>query len=270
MQSLGQIRSLLGEYGLSPRRSLGQNFLIDQNHLRGLIERAGVAPGDVVLEVGPGTGTLTEALLDAKAEVVAAELDRGLCAILRDRLGGHSGFTLVEGDCFGSKRRISSSLLEPLRGRRFKLVANLPYGCATPLLIALLLEVPACVGAWVTIQREVGERLLSGPGSRAYGPVGVARWAVAEGSIFAKVPRTCFWPAPEIESVMIELIRRPEPLSEDPAGLLAFSQRAFGTRRKQLGAVFGRATIWPEGVTGQMRIEELDPRSIDRLRCVVV
>src|SRR4051812_5019410 len=107
MQTLIQIRALLEERGLAPRKSLGQNFLIDQNLIRKLVDASGVGAGDLVLEVGPGTGTLTEELLERGCEVVACELDRGLAELLRERLGANPRFTLVEGDCLASKREIA-------------------------------------------------------------------------------------------------------------------------------------------------------------------
>src|SRR5690606_14845366 len=109
-----------------------------QNLVVKLVDEARVGPGELVLEVGPGTGTLTEELLARGCEVVACELDRGLAALLRDRLGANDRFTLVEGDCLGGKRHVSPAVVEALGGRPFVLVANLPYGAATPLMLALL------------------------------------------------------------------------------------------------------------------------------------
>jgi SAM-dependent methyltransferase len=161
-QTLAEIKDLLASRGLSPLKRFGQNFLIDQNLVRKLVDEAGVTPGELVLEVGPGTGTLTEELLGRGCEVIACELDRGLAALLRDRLGARERFALVEGDCLGGKRHVSPAVVGAIGGRPFVLVANLPYGAATPLMLALLTEHPGCRGMFVTIQREVGERLGAG------------------------------------------------------------------------------------------------------------
>lgn len=262
MQTLTEIRSLLDERGLSPRKALGQNFLIDHNLIRKLVDVSGVKAGDLVLEVGPGTGTLTEELLSRGCEVVACELDAGLASLLRERLGGHPEFgprfTLVEGDCLEHKRELSRAARDALGGRPFRLVANLPYGAATPLMLTLLVEHPECPGMYVTIQREVADRLMAGPGSRDFGQISVVAQAAARVWSIATLPRECFWPRPDVTSAMVGLERLETPMTGDLGGLAAFAQRAFGQRRKQLGAILGRDIPWPEGVSPTMRAEELD------------
>ncbi|MCC7389088.1 MAG: ribosomal RNA small subunit methyltransferase A [Phycisphaerales bacterium] len=258
-QSLAEIRDLLASRGLSPLKRFGQNFLIDQNLVRKLVDEAGVTPGELVLEVGPGTGTLTEELLGRGCGVIACELDRGLAALLRDRLGASERFTLVEGDCLGGKRHVSPEVVGAIGGRPFVLVANLPYGAATPLMLALLTEHPGCRGMFVTIQREVGERLGAGARTDAYGSISVVAQTLATVRTIARLPSECFWPRPDVASVMIGVERRPEHGIEDPAGFAAFCQRVFEKRRKQLGGVLGREIAWPEGVEPTMRAEELSP-----------
>lgn len=268
MQTLGQIRQLLDAHGLAPKKSLGQNFLIDHNLIRKLVDASGVSggasgvgPGNLVLEVGPGTGTLTEELLSRGCEVVACELDAGLAALNRERLGSHSEygprFTLIEGDCLENKRELSAAAVAALRGRPFTLVANLPYGAATPLMLTLLIDHPACAGLFVTIQREVADRLLAGPGSKDYGQIGVIAQALAQVRNIATLPRECFWPRPDVTSAMIGVTRRAEPLTSDGAGLAAFTQRIFAQRRKQLGGILGRDIPWPGGIEPTHRAEQL-------------
>jgi 16S rRNA (adenine1518-N6/adenine1519-N6)-dimethyltransferase len=257
MQSLGDIRRLLDERGLRPSKALGQNFLIDQNLVRKLADSAGVGGGDLVLEVGPGTGVLTEELLGRGCEVIACELDAGLCDLLRDRLGGETRFALIEGDCLAGKRRLSAQVVEAVGGRPFSLVANLPYGAATPLVLTLLVEHPMCGGLFVTIQREVAERLLAKPGTREYGSISVIARALARVERIATLPPSCFWPRPEVTSTMVALRRLAPPLTDDPAGFAEFCARAFAKRRKQLGAVFGRSLGWPMGIEPRQRAESL-------------
>lgn len=283
MQSLADIRAALEARGLRPRRSLGQNFLIDHNLVRKLVDHAGVAPGSLVLEVGPGTGVLTDALVERGAEVVAAELDRGLADLLRERFGPR--ITLVEGDCLDGPRALAPGVCDALGARAFVLVANLPYGCATPLIITLLVRHPACAGLHVTIQREVAERLTAGPGSKAYGALSVLARTLTDARTIAALPPECFWPRPEVTSAMVSLIRRaprPTPLSisngdpqpnADPVlnrsddvaraeSLEAWCARVFANRRKQLGSVLGRETPWPEGVRPTDRAESLSPGAL--------
>ncbi len=278
MQTLARIRELLESRGLAPRKALGQNFLIDQNLIRKLVDASGVVRGDVVLEVGPGTGALTEELLARGCEVVACELDRGLAALLRETLVEASGLggpaargrlILIEGDCLASKRGINPEIVAALAGRPFRLVANLPYGAATPLMLALLIGHPECGSMFVTIQREVADRLLAGPSTKEYGPIGIVAQALSRVERLATLPPECFWPRPEVTSAMVSLVRRPDPLTDDPGRLAAFCQHAFTQRRKQLGRVLGRETRWPPGVRAENRIEELPVAQVVALAAAV-
>lgn len=259
MQTLTQIRRLLEERGLSPRRALGQNFLVDHHLLRRLVEASGAGPGTLVLEVGPGTGTLTEELLARGARVVAVELDASLADLLRERLGAavESGaLTLIEGDAVEAGR-LNAQAAAALGDRRFRLVANLPYNAATPLMMTLLVRHPTCEGLWVTIQREVGDRLLASPGSKDYGPLAVLAQAMGRVRRLATLPPECFWPRPEVTSVMVAVERRERPLTEDPERLASFCRAAFAHRRKQLGSVLGGVMAFPPGFDVTRRAEEL-------------
>ncbi len=259
MQTLTQIREMLAARGLAPQKRFGQNFLIDHNLIARLVETSGVGPGDLVLEVGPGTGALTEALVERGCDVVAAEIDRGLSDLLRDRFGEKPNFRLVEGDCLAGKGEVAPGLVDAIGGRPFSLVANLPYGAATPLMMTLLVDHPACHGMWVTIQREVAERLAAGPGTKAYGPISVVAQALADVKVIANLPPECFWPRPEVTSAMVAVTRRAEPLTDDAAALSAIVQKAFGQRRKQLGSVLGREFPFPAGIEANDRAEKLTP-----------
>ena len=259
MQTLGEIRDILAEHGLHPKKALGQNFLHDQNQLRRLLVAAEVGEGDLVLEVGPGTGTLTESLLEAGCEVVACELDRDLAGVLHQRLGER--ITLVRADCLEDQRTLSGELDAALDGRPFKLVANLPYGAASPLM-SLLATRRDCRGQHVTIQREVADRLLAGPGSKAYGSLSIFVGAMATVKRVAVLPPGCFWPPPKVESAIISITPREEPLTEDPESFGRFLHSLFSRRRKQLGTIIGRDATFPEGVAATMRPEQLSVESL--------
>ena len=285
MQTLAEIKALLDERGLSPKKTLGQNFLTDHNLIRKLTDAAKLSPGDLVLEVGPGTGTLTEHLLEQGCVVVACELDDRLAELNRERLGPRypDTFTLVHADCLASKRALNPELLEALEtrlreqergadngggGGAFTLVANLPYACATPLLLALLTRHPECRSMHVTIQKEVAERLGATPANAsAYGSISVVAQALATVTPIATLPRECFWPRPDVTSAMISVVRDPDPIAgPDPSFWPVFAdcvQNLFQTRRKQLSSSLKRMGVslsdYPTGIEPTDRPETLHP-----------
>lgn len=270
MQTQTQIRTLLADRGLSPKKSLGQNFLVDGNLLNKLVDESGVGEGDLVLEVGPGTGTLTETLLERGCRVLACELDSGLSALLAETLGEKypDRFTLIEADCLDSKRAMSARVVDALDGQPFKLVANLPYGAATPLILVLLTQHPNCLGLYFTVQREVADRLLAGPASaaRAYGSVSVVVGALCEAKRLATLGPGCFWPQPEVNSAMVGLKRLDNPpAGTDPAWwprMADLCQSLFAGRRKQLGKAVKllapNGIDWPTGIDPKARVETLE------------
>lgn len=265
MQTLAEIKAMLAERGLRPRHALGQNFLIDQNLLRRLVESAQIKAGQLVLEVGPGTGTLTEALLEAGARVIACEMDRNLAALLRERipsLGYEARFRLIEGDCLETGKKVNRELISAIGEEPFVLVANLPYGAATPLMLSLLIDHPHCSRMAVTIQREVVDRLAAPHGSKDYGLLSIVAQALARIEPLAKLPPECFWPRPDVTSAMVLLERRSDPLTREPRRLAEFAHTLFSKRRKQLGSILGRDVPWPEGITADQRPEELSPEQV--------
>ena len=255
MQTITEIQSLLNARGLAPRRRLGQNFLHDHNQLRRLISAAAIQPDDLILEVGPGTGTLTEALLEAKAQVIACELDPGLGDLIAERF--EDRITLVRGDCLERGRRLASELAAHLAGRPFKLVANLPYQVASALMIELLMHHPHCRGQYVTIQREVGDRLVAVPGTKERGPLGIIASSFADVERIGIVPATCFWPQPKVVSAMVSLIPKETHQLEDREPYAKFITGLFAARRKQLGRILGRNRQMPAGIDPSWRPEVL-------------
>ena len=256
MQDLGTIKSLLAARGIHPKHRFGQNFLHDHNALRTLMAAAAVQPGETILEVGPGTGTLTECLLDAGARVVACELDRDMAAIVRDRLG--SRLALVEGDCLADKHHLNPDLLAALGSGSFRMVANLPYAAATPLMATLLERHPTCRGMIVTIQREVADRLLARPGTGEIGPLTITAQLRASVERVATLKPGCFWPAPDVTSAIVQLTRR-EPAPALPSSLQTLVETAFQQRRKQLRNTLGPDFPFPAGFDATRRPETLSP-----------
>jgi 16S rRNA (adenine1518-N6/adenine1519-N6)-dimethyltransferase len=265
MQTLTQIRALLERAGHAPKKSLGQNFLTDHNLIRKLLDAAELEPGETVLEIGPGTGTLTEGLLERGAHVIACELDSGLAQVLRETLGSEhpDRFTLIEGDCLANKRTMNTEVSALLGERPYKLVANLPYHAATPLMMTLMTKHPGCTGMFVTIQSEVVDRLSGAPGTKAFGSISVVAQHLGKVERIARLPPECFWPRPEVTSAMVAWRRDPS-VPVDPAWwvrLADITQTLFQSRRKQLAKpakqIAGTDIEWPEGINPTDRIEDL-------------
>lgn len=271
MQTLAEIKDLLESRGLRPKRSLGQNFLTDHNLILKLVRACGVDASSRVLEVGPGTGTLTEALLETGARVLSVELDDALAGLLQERLGERDNFTLLHGDCLRGKRSLHPGIIEWIGGTPFLLVANLPYGCATPLLSTLLMHHPQCNIMGVTIQKELGDRLLAQAGTRDYGPLSVIAQATCEVERLAHLPPACFWPRPQVDSSMLVLRRRAEPMA-DPVVLSAVCAALFQQRRKRIAGPL-RTLLGdrppPEGVDPAMRAEEVSIEAFCQLASAV-
>lgn len=236
--SAADIRRLASELDLRPTKTLGQNFVIDPNTIRRITAASGTGPEEHVLEVGPGLGSLTLGLLEAQADVVAIELDRGLAELLpltlRARGIEDERFALVHADAL----QVTELPQLPRAGEPTALVANLPYNVATPILLTMLERFPSLRSALVMVQSEVVDRLTAGPGSRTYGGPSVkAAWygrAVHAG----RISRQIFWPVPNVDSALVELVRHEQPLgtAEERERVFAVIDAAFAQRRKTLRA----------------------------------
>lgn len=255
------VRTLLDEWGVEPNRRFGQNFVVDPNTVRRIVELAGVEPGDPVVEIGPGTGSLTDALLRAGAAVTAVEIDHGLARLLRHRF---PELRLVEADALEVDW---STLLAA--APRWSLVANLPYNVAATIVVDVLERASAVDHMLVMVQKEVGDRLCATPGSRGAGVPSVAVALAGRAKVVASVPATVFIPRPHVESVLVEVHRDPPAVESGPIQILALARRAFGQRRKMLrrslAGVVTQETFDRAGVEPTARPEELDLASWDRL-----
>ena len=227
-----ETRALLESLGHRPRKPLGQNFLIDGNIVRKSLELAGLKAGDTVIEVGPGLGTLSKAMLDSGCDVHAVELD----ATLSEHLSGALAqaypdhFHLQEGDAVKHPRAGFSGAKHDL-----KVVANLPYAITSPWLEAML-ENPLPSDMVLMMQKEAADRITAQPGSKAYGAISIFIGAAYERAAVHKVSRVCFYPVPGVDSLLLHLRRRAEPiLFSSPAKELI--RQVFTQRRKQIGSL---------------------------------
>ncbi len=254
LTSPSAVRALLTELNFQPSRVLGQNFLIDGNILRILADAAELAPDDVVVEVGPGLGVLTEALLARAGRVIAIEKDTRLHAWLARRFAGEPRLDLRHADA------LRADWPALCAGGRTKLAANLPYSVGSRILMDCFMAAPGPARMVVTVQKEVADRLAAGPGSSDYGLLSVWAQLRYEVRLHKVIPRTCFLPAPEVTSAIVTLARRPmDPL---PAALAprftALVKQAFSQRRKQLGGLLKNpAACQAAGIAPTARPEEL-------------
>ena len=231
--TLPVVKELLEQAGTSPRRSLGQNFVVDPNTVRRIARLAGVGPGDRVVEIGAGLGSLTLALAETGAEVLAIETDPRLVPALQDVTASAADrVTVVHADA----RRLNwNQLLCGASEHHWHLVANLPYNIATSLVLTVLDEVPAVTRLLVMCQREAAERLAAAPGSGAYGAVSVRVAVHADADLAGAVPATVFYPRPDVESALVRISRRVPGMAPDlRAEIGRLVTAAFAHRRQML------------------------------------
>lgn len=249
------IRDLAQQLELRPTKSLGQNFLHDANTIRRIVRTADLRPDDVVLEVGPGLGSLTLGLLPAAARVLAVEIDPRLAAQLPVTVAARTPhladrLTVVEADAL----RLPELPGPPPTA----LVANLPYNVAVPVLLTLLELFPTLDRALILVQAEVAERLAAAPGSAAYGVPSVKAAWYGEVRRAGAVGRRVFWPEPNVDSGLVALVRRPPPPGDRRATFAAIDA-AFATRRKGLRAALARWAGSPAAAETRLRAAGIDP-----------
>ena len=240
--NLSATRHILKTFNLRASKRLGQNFLIDAEVVRKIIDAAEILPGEEVLEIGPGIGTLTQGLLEAGAKVTAVELDKKLPAVLEKTLAGYENFRLVQGD-------ILKVDLENLMPQNYKVVANLPYYITTQILLTLLEKKLPITKIVTMVQREVAERMTAAPCSKIYGAMSVAVQFRSEVKIAFDVAPSSFLPRPEVTSSVVVCDIKKSPVQvADENFFIKVVRASFGQRRKTLsnslvGAGFPREKI---------------------------
>lgn len=225
---------LVKKHGFKFTKSLGQNFLIDDNIVDKIVAGAGIGPGDKIIEVGPGIGTLTREMASRAQNLMAVEIDKNLIPILEDTLGDYDNVKIVNEDII--KADIRGLIDENLGGGPVKLVANLPYYITTPIIMRFLEENINVTDIVVMVQKEVAERMNAQPGGKDFGALSVAVQYYCDTEIVAKVPRHLFVPQPNVDSIVIALRVRPERKYKVDDEDLYFKvvKAAFGQRRKTL------------------------------------
>ena len=279
-QTQSYLRNLFAKHGFSPRRRLGQNFLIDLNIHDLIVDAAEVSSNDVILEVGSGTGALTSLMAARGAAVVAVDIDPAMAKLTAESVAGLPHVRVLHRDALANKNRLDPEVLDNVRaelaagsGKQLKLVANLPYNVATPLIVNLLVHPELCPALMVvTIQKELAERMCAQAATPAYGAVSVVLQGLADVSTVRSLPPTVFWPRPQVDSAVVAV--RPDAAKRAVVGDVAWFheivRRLFFHRRKYIRHVlaatwrdrWSKAEVdsWLEaqGLSGQLRAESLD------------
>lgn len=263
------LKSIMSAYGFRPAHRLGQNFLIDPQVLAGIVSEAGAGPEDLVLEIGPGLGTLTQQLAKSAGRVLGVELDQRAVEVLRSELLPLApNVELINADA--ARVDLRALLVDRLAsGARAKVAANLPYYITTPLVMRLLEEELPLSSIVVMVQKEVADRMVASPGGKDYGALSVAVQYHTEARVAFQVSRSAFLPPPEVDSAVVSLtVREKPPVEADRRHFFAVVKAAFGQRRKTLtnalGAGLGKprdevqAMLNGAGIDGGRRGETLN------------
>jgi len=279
MQTKRQIRDLLSSAGVSPNKRLGQHFLIDLNLMRLLVDSANIHKDDVVLEVGCGTGSMTKALAEETGRIIAVELDRNLSKIAEKQLAMSENVEIINTDILESKNTLSQTVTKALglAGRkcpgRMLLVANLPYSAASPVIMNLVTGPTTADGMYVTVQKEVADRMTAAPASSDYGILSIFLAATGDVKTIRTLKPAVFWPQPQVDSAMVCFIRN-RAKSDRIANMELFSEIVhlfMGHRRKTLLSCsklargkLAEIADWPEifeqcSINPKQRPETLSP-----------
>ena len=269
MQTKRHIRQLLSSAGVRPNGRLGQHFLIDLNLMRLLVDSANIQKDDVVLEVGCGTGSLTEALAEKAGRTIAVELDRNLFAIAEKQLATTKNIDLIDADILESKHTINRAVADALAAARKNcpgrvlLVANLPYNVASPLMMNLIAGPTLADGMVVTVQKEVADRMTAGSATDHYGTLSIFLGATGDVDTIRTLKPAVFWPQPQVDSAMVRFVRSRERADRiENMELFGEIVHLFmGHRRKTLLACsrlahgeLGKVANWPQ-ILEQCRLD---------------
>lgn len=229
-----ETKAIIDSYSFNFQKKFGQNFLVDSNVLENIIEKAGITEHDLVLEIGPGIGTMTQYLCESAREVVAIEIDETLIPILNYTLADYDNVEIINDDAL--KTDIEKIVKKKNDGKPIKVVANLPYYITTPIIMGLLEGKAPIESITIMVQKEVAERMQTGPGSKDYGALSLAVQYYADANILMTVPASCFMPRPKVDSSVIKLDIYDKPPVEvcDEEMMFKIIRASFNQRRKTL------------------------------------
>ncbi|MFP3324710.1 16S rRNA (adenine(1518)-N(6)/adenine(1519)-N(6))-dimethyltransferase RsmA [Planococcus sp. SIMBA_160] len=259
-------QEIMAKHGLTFKKSLGQNFLIDPNILRKIVSQAGLTKESAAIEIGPGIGALTEHLARDAGKVLAFEIDQRLLPVLADTLSPYDNVKVIHSDIL--KADVEQAIQEELAGfEDIMVVANLPYYVTTPIILKLLLEKLPIRGLVVMLQKEVAERITAKPGTKAYGSLSIAIQYYTEAEFAMTVPKSVFMPQPNVDSAVIRMTKRPEPIVQviDEDFFFSVTRGSFVQRRKTI--LNNLQSAMPNGkAKKELILQALDEAGIDPTR----
>ncbi|MGW7927196.1 16S rRNA (adenine(1518)-N(6)/adenine(1519)-N(6))-dimethyltransferase RsmA [Staphylococcus xylosus] len=258
-------KALLNQYGFNFKKSLGQNFLIDVNIIHNIIEASDIDADTGVIEIGPGMGSLTEQLAKNAKEVVAFEIDQRLIPVLKDTMGPYDNVTVINEDIL--KADIAYYVAEHFSEcKKIMVVANLPYYITTPILLNLMQQSLPIDGYVVMMQKEVGERLNAQVGTKAYGSLSIVAQYYTETSKVLTVPKAVFLPPPNVDSIVVKLMKRDTPIVtvDDEDKFFKMTKAAFSQRRKTINnnyqSLFVNGKVNKQIILEWLEASDIDPR----------
>lgn len=258
-------KALLNQYGFNFKKSLGQNFLIDVNIIHNIIDASDIDEQTGIIEVGPGMGSLTEQLAKSAKKVMAFEIDQRLIPVLKDTMGPYDNVTVINEDIL--KADIAHYITEHLTDcEKIMVVANLPYYITTPILLNLMQQKLPIDGYVVMMQKEVGERLNAQVGTKAYGSLSIVAQYYTETSKVLTVPKSVFLPPPNVDSIVVKLMKRPTPIVDidDENKFFKMTKAAFSQRRKTINnnyqSLFVNGKVNKEKILEWLEAAGIDPR----------
>ncbi len=245
---------IIRKYGFNFQKKFGQNFLVDANILNKIVDSADIQKDDCIIEIGPGIGTLTQYLAERAGQVAAVEIDKNLIPILEETLSGYKNVTVINEDIL--KTDINKLAEERNQGKPVKVIANLPYYITTSIIMGLFESHVPLSSITVMVQKEVADRMQSGPGSKDYGVLSLAVQYYARPEILMNVSPSCFMPKPKVGSAVIRLVKYKElPVKvENERKLFAIIRAAFNQRRKTLANALANASYALEDEKGTVKI----------------
>lgn len=249
-------KEILQKYGFTFKKSLGQNFLIDANVIHKVLDRADINEDTAVIEVGPGIGSLTEQIAKRAGKVVAYEIDQRLIPVLNDTLGPYDNVTVINEDIL--KADVPGMIEEEMAAyKEVVVIANLPYYITTPILMNFLMQKLPIDRYYVMMQKEVGERISAAPGTKAYGSLSIAIDYYTDANTVQNVPKAVFMPAPNVDSIIVEMKARKEPkvAVEDEEKFFRLTKGAFVQRRKTI--LNNYLSLFEDGKAHKLEINEL-------------